>query len=100
MFTLWVFTFIHSLKKRVIQIHNAFDSSTATAPTSFEGNYGKIIYRVRAFVDTPRFAKDYKIEKPFYLLSLLNLNEVPDIWVRKPLMGILSLTEALCVTAC
>uniref|UniRef100_UPI003AAC6526 arrestin domain-containing protein 1-like isoform X1 n=1 Tax=Centroberyx gerrardi TaxID=166262 RepID=UPI003AAC6526 len=51
----------------------------ATAPTSFEGNYGKIIYRVRAFVDTPRFAKDYKAERPFYLLSLLNLNEVPDI---------------------
>ncbi|KAM4607960.1 arrestin domain-containing protein 1-like [Polymixia lowei] len=51
----------------------------ASAPTSFEGNYGKIIYRVRAFIDTPRFAKDYKTEKPFYLLSLLNLNEVPDI---------------------
>ncbi|TDH12478.1 hypothetical protein EPR50_G00047440 [Perca flavescens] len=52
----------------------------ASAPTSFEGNYGKIIYRVRAFIDTPRFAKDYSTEKPFYLLSLLNLNEVPDIW--------------------
>ncbi|XP_018525213.1 arrestin domain-containing protein 1a [Lates calcarifer] len=52
----------------------------ATAPTSFEGNYGRIIYRVRAFIDTPRFAKDYSIEKPFYLLSPLNLNEVPDIW--------------------
>ncbi|XP_029915229.1 arrestin domain-containing protein 1a [Myripristis murdjan] len=51
----------------------------ASAPTSFEGNYGRIIYRVRAFVDTPRFSKDYKTEKPFYLLSLLNLNEVPDI---------------------
>ncbi|XP_008275241.1 arrestin domain-containing protein 1a [Stegastes partitus] len=52
----------------------------ATAPTSFEGNYGRIIYRVRAFFDTPRFAKDYSTEKAFYLLSLLNLNEVPDIW--------------------
>uniref|UniRef100_A0A8D3B8U8 Arrestin domain containing 1a n=1 Tax=Scophthalmus maximus TaxID=52904 RepID=A0A8D3B8U8_SCOMX len=52
----------------------------ATAPTSFEGNYGRIIYRVRAFIDTPRFAKDYNAEKAFYLLSLLNLNEVPDIW--------------------
>ncbi|KAJ0019647.1 hypothetical protein NQD34_007216 [Periophthalmus magnuspinnatus] len=52
----------------------------ATAPTSYEGNYGKIIYRVRAFIDTPRFAKDYNTEKSFYLLSLLNLNEVPDIW--------------------
>ncbi|XP_034727704.1 arrestin domain-containing protein 1a [Etheostoma cragini] len=52
----------------------------ASAPTSFEGNYGRIIYRVRAFIDTPRFTKDYNTEKPFYLLSLLNLNEVPDIW--------------------
>ncbi|XP_038560098.1 arrestin domain-containing protein 1a isoform X1 [Micropterus salmoides] len=51
-----------------------------SAPTSFEGNYGRIIYRVRAFIDTPRFAKDYNTEKAFYLLSLLNLNEVPDIW--------------------
>ncbi|KAM4576568.1 arrestin domain-containing protein 1a isoform 1-T1 [Odontesthes bonariensis] len=51
-----------------------------TAPTSFEGNYGRIIYRVRAFIDTPRFAKDYSTEKHFYLLRLLNLNEVPDIW--------------------
>ncbi|KAL7377106.1 hypothetical protein ABVT39_021802 [Epinephelus coioides] len=49
------------------------------APTSFEGPFGKIIYRVRAAIDTPRFAKDYKAQKPFYLLNLLNLNEVPDI---------------------
>ncbi|XP_005807454.1 arrestin domain-containing protein 1-like [Xiphophorus maculatus] len=52
----------------------------ASSPTSFEGSYGKIIYRVRAFIETPRFAKDYSTEKPFYLLSLLNLNELPDIW--------------------
>lgn len=52
----------------------------ATAPTSFEGKYGRIVYRVRSFIDTPRFAKDYSSEKPFYLLRLLNLNEVPDIW--------------------
>ncbi|XP_029295816.1 arrestin domain-containing protein 1a [Cottoperca gobio] len=51
-----------------------------SAPTSFKGNYGRIVYRVRAFIDTPRFAKDYNTEKAFYLLSLLNLNEVPDIW--------------------
>lgn len=56
-------------------------SPTASSPTSFEGSYGKIIYRVRAFIETPRFAKDYSTEKPFYLLSLLNLNELPDIWV-------------------
>ncbi|XP_049434762.1 arrestin domain-containing protein 1a isoform X1 [Epinephelus fuscoguttatus] len=51
-----------------------------TAPTSFEGSYGRIVYRVRAFIDTPRFAKDYNTEKAFYLLRLLNLNEVPDVW--------------------
>ncbi|XP_034048994.1 arrestin domain-containing protein 1b isoform X2 [Thalassophryne amazonica] len=49
------------------------------APTSFEGPFGKIVYRVRAVIDTPRFSKDYKAQKPFYLLNLLNLNEVPDI---------------------
>ncbi|KAM9393104.1 arrestin domain-containing protein 1a [Pholidichthys leucotaenia] len=52
----------------------------ATAPTSFEGNYGRIVFRVRAFIDTPKFSKDYNTEKPFYLLRLLNLNEIPEIW--------------------
>nr|XP_057926507.1 arrestin domain-containing protein 1a [Doryrhamphus excisus] len=51
-----------------------------TAPTSFEGNYGRIGYRVRAFIDTPRFTKDYSTEKAFYLLDPLNLNKIPDIW--------------------
>ncbi|KAL7854096.1 hypothetical protein AOLI_G00209400 [Acnodon oligacanthus] len=51
----------------------------AHAPTSFEGPFGKIIYRVRAVIDTPRFSKDYKTQRPFYLLNMLNLNEVPDI---------------------
>ncbi|KAG7279274.1 hypothetical protein CRUP_033210 [Coryphaenoides rupestris] len=51
----------------------------AAVPTSFEGPFGKIVYRIKAFIDTPRFSKDYKSEKPFYLLNLLNLNEVPDI---------------------
>nr|XP_019959794.1 PREDICTED: arrestin domain-containing protein 1 [Paralichthys olivaceus] len=49
------------------------------APTSFEGPFGKIAYRVRAAIDTPRFSKDYKAQRPFYLLNLLNLNEVPNI---------------------
>ncbi|XP_040014238.1 arrestin domain-containing protein 1b [Xiphias gladius] len=49
------------------------------APTSFEGPFGKIAYRVKAAIDTPRFSKDYKAQRPFYLLNLLNLNEVPDI---------------------
>ncbi|KAJ8286522.1 hypothetical protein GJAV_G00040120 [Gymnothorax javanicus] len=51
----------------------------ASAPTSFEGPFGKITYRVKAVIDTSRFSKDYKCQKPFYLLNLLNLNEVPDI---------------------
>lgn len=53
----------------------------AAAPTSFEGPFGKIIYRVRAVIDTPRFSKDHKAHKPFYLLNLLDLNDVPDIEV-------------------
>ncbi|XP_017546492.1 arrestin domain-containing protein 1a [Pygocentrus nattereri] len=51
----------------------------ATAPTSYEGPYGRIMYRIRAFIDTPRFAKDYRTEKPFYMLNNINLNEVADI---------------------
>lgn len=57
---------------------------TASVPTSFEGPFGKIFYRVRAVIDTPRFSKDYKAQRPFYLLNLLNLNDVPDIEVRGP----------------
>ncbi|XP_062874005.1 arrestin domain-containing protein 1a isoform X2 [Trichomycterus rosablanca] len=52
----------------------------AKAPTSFEGPYGKIIYQIRAFIDTPRFSKDYKAEKLFYMLNQLNLNVLPDIY--------------------
>lgn len=55
--------------------------SAAAVPTSFEGPFGKIIYRVRAVIDTPRFSKDHKAQKPFYLLNLLDLNDVPDIEV-------------------
>lgn len=36
---------------------------------------------MRAIIDTPRFVTDYNTEKFFYLLNLLNLNELPDIWV-------------------
>lgn len=53
--------------------------SSAAVPTSFEGPFGKIVYRVKATIDTPRFSKDYKVQKPFYILNMLNLNEVPDI---------------------
>lgn len=51
----------------------------ASVPTSFEGPFGKILYKIRAFIDTPRFSKDYKAQRPFYLLNVLNLNELPDI---------------------
>uniref|UniRef100_A0A3P9JME7 Arrestin domain containing 1b n=1 Tax=Oryzias latipes TaxID=8090 RepID=A0A3P9JME7_ORYLA len=54
----------------------------AAVPTSFEGPFGKVVYRVQASIDTPRFSKDYKTLKVFYLLNTLNLNEVPNIEVR------------------
>lgn len=54
----------------------------ATAPTSFEGPFGKIVHQVRASIDTPRFSKDHKCSLVFYILSPLNLNSIPDIEVR------------------
>lgn len=51
----------------------------ATAPTSFEGPFGRIVHRVRASIDTPRFSKDHKCSLVFYILSPLNLNSIPDI---------------------
>lgn len=60
---------------------SVFFPSPATAPTSYEGSYGKIMYKIRAFIDTPRFSKDYKTEKPFYMLNNVNLNDVPEIYV-------------------
>lgn len=66
----------------------------AAAPTSFEGPFGKIIYRVRAVIDTPRFSKDHKALKPFYLLNLLDLNDVPDIEVSARQLLIMSQRRA------
>ncbi|KAL4683391.1 hypothetical protein H8959_021085 [Pygathrix nigripes] len=51
----------------------------ATAPTSFEGPFGKIMHQVRAAIHTPRFSKDHKCSLVFYILSPLNLNSIPDI---------------------
>ncbi|XP_007459057.1 PREDICTED: arrestin domain-containing protein 1 [Lipotes vexillifer] len=51
----------------------------ATAPTSFEGPFGKIVHQVRATIDTPRFSKDHQCSHVFYILSPLNLNSIPDI---------------------
>ncbi|XP_068928794.1 arrestin domain-containing protein 1 isoform X3 [Petaurus breviceps papuanus] len=52
-----------------------------TAPTSFEGPFGKIVHQLRAVIDTPRFSKDHKCSRIFYILSPLNLNSLPDIEV-------------------
>uniref|UniRef100_G1TDZ3 Arrestin domain containing 1 n=1 Tax=Oryctolagus cuniculus TaxID=9986 RepID=G1TDZ3_RABIT len=51
----------------------------ATAPTSFEGPFGKIVHQLRATIETPRFSKDHKCSRVFYILSPLNLNSIPDI---------------------
>ncbi|XP_012929366.1 arrestin domain-containing protein 1 isoform X2 [Heterocephalus glaber] len=55
----------------------------ATAPTSFEGPFGRIVHQVRATIDTPRFSKDHKCSLVFYILSPLNLNSIPDIEVLR-----------------
>lgn len=57
--------------------------SLATAPTSFEGPFGKIVHQVQATIHTPRFSKDHQCSCVFYILSPLNLNSIPDIEVRK-----------------
>ncbi|XP_069871292.1 arrestin domain-containing protein 1 [Dipodomys merriami] len=50
-----------------------------TAPTSFEGPFGRVVHQVKATIDTPRFSKDHKCSLVFYVLSPLNLNSIPDI---------------------
>ncbi|KAG9467483.1 hypothetical protein GDO78_014863, partial [Eleutherodactylus coqui] len=51
----------------------------ASAPTSFEGPFGKVIYQVKAVIETRRLSKDYRSSKQFYILRPLDLNEIPDI---------------------
>ncbi|KAL7980985.1 hypothetical protein Chor_002139 [Crotalus horridus] len=51
----------------------------ASAPTSFEGPFGKVVHQVKAVIETPRFSKDHKCHKVFYVLCPLNLNDIPDI---------------------
>ncbi|KAL2099490.1 hypothetical protein ACEWY4_003884 [Coilia grayii] len=60
-------------------IESIFVWIAASVPTSFEGPFGKISYKVRAAIERRGLSKDYKAQRPFYLLNLLNLNEVPDI---------------------
>ncbi|KAM8934448.1 arrestin domain-containing protein 1 [Pelodytes ibericus] len=50
-----------------------------SAPTSFEGPFGKIIHQIKAVIETRRLSKDYKSNKLFYILRPLDLNEIPDI---------------------
>ncbi|XP_056394290.1 arrestin domain-containing protein 1 isoform X2 [Hyla sarda] len=50
-----------------------------SAPTSFEGPFGKVIYQVKAVIETRRLSKDYRSSKQFYILRPLDLNEIPDI---------------------
>ncbi|XP_053551851.1 arrestin domain-containing protein 1 [Bombina bombina] len=50
-----------------------------SAPTSFEGPFGKVIHQLRAVIETRRLSKDYKSNLPFYILRPLDLNEIPEI---------------------
>ncbi|XP_063000808.1 arrestin domain-containing protein 1 [Elgaria multicarinata webbii] len=51
----------------------------ASAPTSFEGPFGKVVHQIKAVIETPRFCKDHKCSKNFYVLCPLNLNDIPEI---------------------
>ncbi|XP_048369293.1 arrestin domain-containing protein 1 isoform X2 [Sphaerodactylus townsendi] len=51
----------------------------ASAPTSFEGPFGKVTHQIKAVIETPRFSKSHKCSKVFYVLCPLNLNEIPEI---------------------
>uniref|UniRef100_A0A8D0BTZ8 Arrestin domain containing 1 n=1 Tax=Salvator merianae TaxID=96440 RepID=A0A8D0BTZ8_SALMN len=51
----------------------------ASAPTSFEGPFGKVLHQVKAVIETSRFSKDHKCNKIFYVLCPLNLNDIPEI---------------------
>ncbi|XP_060613322.2 arrestin domain-containing protein 1 [Anolis sagrei] len=51
----------------------------ASAPTSFEGPFGKVLHQIKAVIETPRFSKDHKCGKIFYVLCPLNLNDIPEI---------------------
>ncbi|KAG8141741.1 putative Arrestin domain-containing protein [Naja naja] len=37
------------------------------------------MHQVKAVIETPRFSKDHKCHKVFYVLCPLNLNDIPDI---------------------
>ncbi|XP_068105288.1 arrestin domain-containing protein 1 [Hyperolius riggenbachi] len=50
-----------------------------SAPTSFEGPFGKVTHQLKAVIETRKLSKDYKTSKPFYILRPLDLNEIPDI---------------------
>ncbi|XP_053328991.1 arrestin domain-containing protein 1 [Spea bombifrons] len=50
-----------------------------SAPTSFEGPFGKVTHQIRAVIETRRLSKDYKSNKLFYILRPLDLNEIPEI---------------------
>lgn len=41
---------------------------------------------MRATIETPRFSKDHKCSRVFYILSPLDLNSIPDIEVSRPLL--------------
>ncbi|XP_018420914.1 PREDICTED: arrestin domain-containing protein 1 isoform X2 [Nanorana parkeri] len=51
----------------------------ASAPTSFEGPFGKVMHQVKGVIETRKLSKDYKTSKLFYILRPLDLNEIPDI---------------------
>lgn len=59
--------------------------STATAPSTYFGDFGRSVLEIRGFVDTPNFLTNYKTRRfpcCVFILKPLNLNDIPHIQVR------------------
>lgn len=93
------FVFVNAWRDSVSRLFFFSLSTPASAPTSFEGPFGKVLHQVKAVIDTPRFSKDYKCNKIFYVLCPLNLNDIPDIEVKARLQC-LSLPRVTCGNNC
>ena len=50
-------------------------------PSSFEGQYGRVRYSVKAVIDKP-WKFDHEVKRPFTVISNVDLNLMPNAAVR------------------